>query len=310
MSQLSGFPLVNQNHEPTMDGHPDENAPNNCVVADLAAILMYYHPGRTYDGDEIKDAVYGQGYTGPMDPAHFVAYMESQGVLWKETQGEPLALVMAAHAYVAAGSPVLLQIPSNWNEEPPPTEGSTHAVVAVKEDSGSLTCMNPWGGFWHYGSDSYWQARIRYASVWRAEVQTVGVPQGWRDDGRTLVSPNGAQVVLGFRDYILAHPWAADDVPVGAQYHMGDQVAPSQTYGPGDRQDFTRTSLIYTQALSVAVAPVAADFATSQAMLAQARAQIAALQQQLGTTAEPGYVEYKALVAAIAAGLKAYGNGG
>lgn len=307
MTALSGFPLVNQNAESTMDGHPDENAPNNCVAADLAAILRYFHPGKTYDGDEIKDAVYGQGYTGPMDPAHFAAYMQAEGVAWKETQGEPLSLIMAAHAYVAAGCPVLLQIPSAWNDEPPPETGSTHAVVAVKEDAGSLTCMNPWGGFWHYGSDSYWQARVRYGSIWRAEAITMGVPQGWRDDGRTLVAPNGAQVVLGFREYILAHTWAADDVPQGAQYHVGDHVSPSQSLGSGDRQDFTRTSLIYDDSnQQVTVAPVAADFATSQQQLAAARAQIAQLQAQLGSSSEPGYVEFKQLVAAILAAEKAY----
>lgn len=301
-SQLSGFPLVNQNSEPTMDGHPDENAPNNCVVADLAAILRYSHPGKQYDGDEIKDAVYGQGYTGPMDPAHFVDYLASQGVGWKETTGEPNALVLAAHAYIADGKPVLLQIPSAWNDEPPPTSGSTHAVVAVKEDSGSLTCMNPWGGFWHYGSDSYWAERIRYGSVWFAEVVSVGVPQGWRDDGKTLVAPNGVAVTLGFRDYILSHSWAADDAPQAIEYGA-PEVSLSHHYGAGTRQDFTRTSLIYTQATGVIVAPVAADFATSQQQLAAAQAQITALEAQIGTTSEPGYVEFKAAVEAIKAAL-------
>ena len=300
-SQLSGFPLVNQNREPTMDGHPDENAPNNCVAADVAAILEYF-TGKPYDGDEIKDAVYGQGYTGPMDPAHFVAYMAEQGVQWKETTGEASALILAAHAYIADGKPVLLQIPSAWNDEPPPTSGSTHAVVAVKEDAGSLTCMNPWGGFWHYGSDSYWTERVRYGSIWFAEVVTVGVPQGWRDDGKTLVAPNGVAVTLGFRDYILGHAWSAADVPQAVEYGA-PEVSLGGHFGAGTRQDFTFTSLIYTQAKGIVPAPVAADYAVAMQQLAAANAQIAQLQAQLGTTAEPGYVEYKAAIEAIKAAL-------
>src|SRR4029078_354549 len=31
------------------------------------------------------------------------------------------------------------------------------------------------------------------------------IPTGWKDDGKTLVAPNGVPVVMGFREYVLAH---------------------------------------------------------------------------------------------------------
>ena len=278
MSALSGFPLVNQNSEPTMDGHPDENAPNNCVATCLAAILTYLN-GKPYDGDQLKDAVYGQSYTGPMDPARFIGYCAGEGVRLSDTTGEPSALVLAAHAYVAQGQPVLLQIPSAWNDEPPPTEGSTHCVVAAKEDPGSLTCMNPWGGFWHYGSDSYWTERVRYGSIWKAEKVMAGVPTGWRDDGTTLYGPNGVPVTLGFRDYVLAHTWDAGNWPLVAAYGAESIEPGNPSIGQGTRQDFRVSSLGWTASRGVYQIWVGQDVQALMAEVASLKAQLAAAQQ-------------------------------
>src|SRR5580765_731810 len=38
---------------------------------------------------------------------------------------------------------------------------------------------------------------------------SMGIPQGWKDDGHTLTAPNNIDVVLGFRDWILSHNWDA-----------------------------------------------------------------------------------------------------
>lgn len=34
-----------------------------------------------------------------------------------------------------------------------------------------------------------------------------GITSGWKDDGKTLVAPNGVPVVKGFREYVLARSW-------------------------------------------------------------------------------------------------------
>ncbi len=62
------LPLRNQLNEPTADNQPDENKGANCVPASLSSAVSYLI-GRDVYGDELKDAAYGQGYTGATDPA-------------------------------------------------------------------------------------------------------------------------------------------------------------------------------------------------------------------------------------------------
>ena len=45
-------------------------------------------------------------------------------------------------------------------------------------------------------------------------VATPGVPKGWKDDGKKLTAPNGKQVILGFRWYVLNNKWDAEDWPL------------------------------------------------------------------------------------------------
>ncbi len=45
-------------------------------------------------------------------------------------------------------------------------------------------------------------------------VATPGVPKGWKDDGKKLTAPNGKQVILGFRWYVLNNKWDAKDWPL------------------------------------------------------------------------------------------------
>lgn len=145
---------------------------------------------------------------------------------------------------------------------------------------------------------------LDYALDYAKAGNHMGVPQGWRDDDTTLVAPNGYKVDLGFRQFILNNPWSADDVPVSLDYHC-DHIYEIDPSSPGgDRQDFMRSSLIYTAANGVQLARVGQDYSTLQARLVAANTQIALLETQLNTTADPGYVEYKAAIAALAAALK------
>jgi len=44
------------------------------------------------------------------------------------------------------------------------------------------------------------------------------IPAGWTDDGATLSAPNKISVVKGFRDFILAQAWDAEDLPLAPEY--------------------------------------------------------------------------------------------
>lgn len=220
---LPGFPLVSQLHEPTADGHPDENARWNCVPASLSAGLMYLLK-RPFDGDELKDAVYGQGYTGAQSAASYIAYCRSLGVaLLPYDNPSGWSLTRHLHSELLAGRPLLLTMGSQWGIPPPdplhPT-GSTHVGIAAGWGPGWLRVMNPWGGFWHDGDDAYWAARLCFGQIWSmAPIHTTGdrpmIPNGWHDDGSTLTAPNGNRVVRGFRDFILSYPggWDATNQP-------------------------------------------------------------------------------------------------
>ena len=224
---LPGFPLVSQLHEPTADGYPDENARWNCVPASLAAGLMYLLK-RPFDGDELKDVVYGQGYTGAQSAAQYVAYCRALSVaLLPYDNPSGWSLTSHIHSELLAGRPVLLTMPSQWSIPPPEPlhpAGSTHVGIAAGWGPGWLRVMNPWGGFWHDGDDAYWAARLCYGQVWSmAPIHTTGerpmIPNGWHDDGATLTAPNGNKVVRGFRNFVLRYPggWDPTNQPCAAE---------------------------------------------------------------------------------------------
>ncbi len=80
-------------------------------------------------------------------------------------------------------------------------------------------------------------------------VATTTVPTGWKDDGKTLIAPNGIPVVHGFRDYVLGHSWDANSFPLAPeQVVSGGSIEPGNAaIGPGSRQDFRLSSLGWTQ---------------------------------------------------------------
>ncbi len=77
----------------------------------------------------------------------------------------------------------------------------------------------------------------------------VGIPAGWKDDGRTLTAPNGQPVVRGFREYILTHPWEPGNWPLAPERAVttGSVEPGNPAIGPGARQDFRECSLGWTQ---------------------------------------------------------------
>jgi hypothetical protein len=144
------------------------------------------------------------------------------------------------------------------------------------------------------------------------------IPTGWKDDGKTLVAPNGVPVVHGFRDYIMARSWAPDNWPLAAEQVISSgSIEPGNAaIGPGSRQDFRLTSLGWTQARNVYVIYVGQDIRALEQQLAAANAHVAQLEaqvQQLAnqpapvpvqTPPDPKAVEALAAIRELAKALK------
>ena len=296
---IPGVPLLNQLKEPTLDGKPDENARKNCVFASNAALATAYL-GKPYYGDEIKnmDSTYGQGYLGGASEKNLVDTMARLGIQMARvahpTQAE---LIDEIHWHVPQGHGVIVTMPSKWGTAPsnPRTySGPSHVGLACGVGPGMIRVMNPWGGFWQDESDSWWAARLLDGEVWvgtkmPAAKETAVIPSGWKDDGKTLVAPNGVPVVRGFRDYIMARSWDAKNWPLAAEQVVSSgSIEPGNAaIGPGSRQDFRLTSLGWTQARNVYVIYVGQDIRALEQQLAAANAHVAQLEQQLQSQPAP-----------------------
>lgn len=211
---LVNAPLVDQLAEPTLDGQSDENARANCVPASLTSGVRALEPGAVVDGDALKDAVYGQGYTGATDPARFAGYLAAQ---YRITLARYPATGTAAGAALIAqiiqgvrgGLPVTGAIPSQWATAPTDPlnpVGGTHEVLFCDYDGATLTAMNPWpvngtSAFYQQQPVSWWQARLVYGRVFTLEGKAVWVKgsDGFYHD--TLGHVCGAAC----GDYLAAH---------------------------------------------------------------------------------------------------------
>jgi hypothetical protein len=327
---IPGVPLLDQLHSLTSDGGPDENARYNCVFTCNAALATaYLH--RPFNGDQIKDMDnnYGQGYIGGASEFYLVDTMRSLGITMTAlTSATQQGLVDILHREIAAGHPCIVTMPSQWNSavenagsawNPRTYGGPRHAGLACgygQDGSGqrAIRVMNPWGGFWHDGDDGYWAARLLEGEVW---VATMTIPQGWKDDGKTLVAPNGVPVVRGFREWVMAHSWDANNTPLKAEQAIqsGSIEPGNATMGPGSRQDFRFTSLGWTTRTGVYEIAVGQDIVALEAQLAAALTHVTQLEQQLQnqpapvptpveTPPDPKAVEALAAVMELAKALK------
>jgi hypothetical protein len=128
---------------------------------------------------------------------------------------------------------------------------------------------------------------IALEKVTVANVSTI--PTGWKDDGKTLVAPNGIPVVMGFREYVLVHNWDANNWPLaGEQVISSGSIEPGNaSIGPGSRQDFRLTSLGWTQSRNVYVIYVGQDIRALEQQLAAANTHVAQLEAQLASMPAP-----------------------
>ena len=213
---LVNVPLVDQLNEPTEDGQPDENKAANCVPASLTGAVRALVPGAAVDGDALKDAVYGQGYTGATDPARYVAYLASQfHITMVETQSsDGHQLVQDIIAGLLKHKPVTGSIPSGWGTAPADPlhpVGGTHEVCWCDYDAqnGTLTAMNPWpvngsSAFYQTQPLDWWAARIVYGRVF---TLSGGQPMAFirQPDGSARDDQTGVVLHLGMAAYVLGN---------------------------------------------------------------------------------------------------------
>lgn len=245
-------PLKSQLNEPTSDGKPAENDHYDCVATSLADGLQYLLK-RSFNGDELKDSVYGQGYTGGMAAVRYVDYCARLGIALEAINGSQDQLLAALHREIHAGHPCLVTMPSQWGSapsqpgwDPRNPNGWTHVGLASGDGPDMIRVMNPWGGFWHDGTTDYWRVRLCYGQIWRVALKGatgMGIPAGWTDDGATLKAPNGQGVVRGFRTYIMGQNWDAHEQPHAPERAVGSVMEQDGRWGNGALQDFATIRL-------------------------------------------------------------------
>jgi hypothetical protein len=273
---LPHFPQINQLRD-KYQGRLDNNASWDCVPASLSDGLTWLTRHLYHEG-ELKAAVYGARYKGGQAASAYVGYCEKQGVALAPYNAEPAQLVARIHRELESRRPVIATIPSEWGiprVDQNPAGYTTHVITFCGYGPGALRADNPWiAPEWHDGDDAYWEARLCDFQIWvmsdsgqSTEAGGGVVPQGWHDDGKVLTGPNGQHVVLGFRDYVLAHDWDPKDVPLAAEVPVTG----------GSEQRFKYTILTYTSATNVvphdAVDMLEAQVTSLQSQLSAAQAQ-------------------------------------
>ena len=220
-------PRISQRDEPGNDGRPPEDGNMDCVPAALASMARGLNPALTgkITGDGLHDVVYGQGYVGLMDPAKFVAVLADQfGMrLVGPIVGSAQALYGRACSEIAAGRPVLMSIPSDWNDEPP-TSRYAHMVAGcdVVGSGGQLTAMNSWLDDYQTESAAWWQERFdrcAYKALWYME-RVVAAVWHQQSDGRGK-DDAGHVCGGGIMSYLVEHGLTGSDGLLSETYYEG-----------------------------------------------------------------------------------------
>lgn len=314
---IPGARTLDQLHEPTMDGHPNEDARNNCVAASIAEGLTML-TGKRYLGDELKDAVYGQRYTGVQAAWRYQQYCHDRGVLLSRFTGSQAELVATVRSQVTQGRPVVVTMPSQWAHapaRPAHPDVATHVGLAVGVGPQAIRVMNPWHGFMQDASDDWWEARLCEGEVWvmepkdarsastsAASAKLAGQPTafyGLSYTGNSSVwrSPATGHSLAGA--FLTFYVGLRGPGGQSATQMLGLPISEEYPAGSGKtRQDFERASLIYDER--------AADpWRMSYAVIAQ---DVAALRTQTHDDAQT-IADLKRRLAALETSSSAPANG-
>ena len=165
---IPGAHLMNQLAETS-------NPRDDCVFTSCA-LLVGMLTGKATTGTAIKaaDNNYGPKYVGFASAGNLVDTLDKLGViLTRRGSSTQSGLVALLRTFVASGAPCLVTMPSQWNSavsvrgyNPRTYTGYMHVGVACGLGPGMIRVMNPWGGWWQDGSDSYWAQRLLTGDIW------------------------------------------------------------------------------------------------------------------------------------------------
>lgn len=203
MATLANFPMKDQRSEKTIDGRPPENGNFDCVAVSLAAAVQYL-TGKYCSGDELKDAAYGESYTGGTALRKYVDDATDRARAVYGVSAEPfnststVALIHQIRAWLRAGFPVIATIPSAWSRafsenvlaDPP---FPTHVVCFFTEDGTHLGAMNPWGGFLQAEDDAWWSKRLCYGQVWKIYKEDDVLPDDYEKIKHDAIAAEAAR---------------------------------------------------------------------------------------------------------------------
>lgn len=277
MSHLN-VPFKNQLDEPNLDGIPDINADENCLPTCIASALQFL-TGKTFTGEEIQHAVYGNGYRGGTAAVEYIQYCASHGVNLSARSGSPSYLTDQIVFWLGQGCPVIGTIPSTY--APPDNQlnpsGSSHCIEFYEDGPDNLLAMNPWRAFAQGYTKEYWQSILCYGQVWvlQRKANPLNVPNGWKlsPDKSTLIAPNGHYLRMGFKDFVLAHDWHPDDQPLEEEHAIPG----------GTAQLMGNEELRWNSKQGVYLQPLGAELASLRAQVAQEADQLQNLQNQYTT---------------------------
>ncbi len=104
------------------------------------------------------------------------------------------------------------------------------------------------------------------------------VPTGWHDDGHTLTAPNGIQVTLGFRQYVLTHSWNSNNYPLEPAVGLTPLEESDPALGGGTQQVFRWIVLEWTPSQNVFVSWVGQELMAVRADRDNLKAELAKCQ--------------------------------
>lgn len=125
------------------------------------------------------------------------------------------------------------------------------------DPSARPVCPLPWKSYWavQYSDKASVPgiAGTIDTNVFVGGGNSMGIPNGWKDDGHTLTAPNGKTVVFGFRDHVLnyAGGWPAGNQPQEEEWHASPLEYSNPGLGDGQKQSFNWTTLEWTPARGI-----------------------------------------------------------
>jgi hypothetical protein len=275
--ELVHFPMKSQRTE-----DPSQvNEEYDCVATSLAACIQFL-TGAATTGSELKNSVYGVSYVGATVISDYSAEVAKRGVLLNTIGGTPRELLQTIRNELALGHPV---VASEIDPYVDASLGWSHMIAFYACSATGLTAMDPYIAQPVTKDDAAWVSVLKYNEVWpltRKEAAPMQhVPQGWKDDGTTLIAPNGIKVLRDFRSYVLTHAWQSADLPLESQQSVAQLEISDPALGGGDCQHFRMTTLEATSKKGVFVAWTGQELLALHLLCTQLTSERDALKSQL-----------------------------